>query len=283
MVGCLLLAFAWPLFELGRFALASDYYSHILLVPFVSGYFTWQNRHHLKPVPNPARGLAFITAVLGVVLLGLYAVMRQANPELAADDSLAFTTIAFLLFLVSACSLTLDAATLRIFAFPLAFLIFMAPMPTWLFAATEGLLQHGSASVAYLMFSTVGTPVFRQDLVFHLPGIALEVAPECSGIRSTLALFITSIVAGQMFLKSTWRRTALAVAVLPLALLRNGFRVFTIGELCVHVSPDMVHSFIHRQGGPIFFLLSLVPFSLILLWLMRSERNPRPAKAPPAA
>src|SRR5262249_56535760 len=37
---------------------------------------------------------------------------------------------------------------------------------------------------------------YTQGLVFDLPGFSLEVAPECSGIHSTLVLFITSLLAG---------------------------------------------------------------------------------------
>lgn len=67
----------------------------------------------------------------------------------------------------------------------------------------------------------------------------MEVAPQCSGIRSSLVLFITSLIGGYLFLRSPWRRFALAAFVLPLALLRNGFRVFVLGQLCVQVGPHM--------------------------------------------
>jgi exosortase C (VPDSG-CTERM-specific) len=162
---------------------------------------------------------------------------------------------------------------LRPLVFPLGFLIFMVPMPTHLLTLVESVLQHGSATAALVMFEIAGTAVFRHELIFQLPGIALEVAPECSGIRSTLALFITSTAAAYLYLRTPWKRVALVAVVLPLALLRNGFRVFVIGELCVHISPDMIHSYIHRHGGPIFFLLSLIPFSIVLWLLVRSERK----------
>jgi hypothetical protein len=58
-----------------------------------------------------------------------------------------------------------------------------------------------------------------------------------------------------------------------LAILRNGFRVFVIGELCVHVSPSMIDSPIHRKGGPIFFALSLIPFFLFLVLLRKLDSN----------
>jgi hypothetical protein len=33
----------------------------------------------------------------------------------------------------------------------------------------------------------------------------------------------------------------------------------------------MINSFIHHQGGPIFFALSLIPLFLLLWWLRRGE------------
>jgi exosortase/archaeosortase family protein len=105
-----------------------------------------------------------------------------------------------------------------------------------------------------------------------LPGIVLEVAQECSGIRSSWVLFITSLLASNLFLKRPWRRIVLVAFVIPLAIVRNGFRILVIGLLCVHVGPHMADSFIHRQGGPLFFVLSLGPLFLLLVWLRRQER-----------
>jgi hypothetical protein len=62
--------------------------------------------------------------------------------------------------------------------------------------------------------------------------------------------------------------------VIPLGILRNGFRVFVIGMLCVHVGPHMIEHVIHRRGGPVFFALSLLPLFALLWWLRRWERRP---------
>ena len=116
----------------------------------------------------------------------------------------------------------------------------------------------------------------RQGLFFQLPGIRLEVAPECSGIHSTLVLFITSLIAGQLFLRAQWKRGLLVLAVVPLGIVRNAFRIWSIGELCVHIGPRMINSPIHRRGGPLFFMLSLIPLFLLLYYLRRSEPKTKP-------
>jgi exosortase/archaeosortase family protein len=82
---------------------------------------------------------------------------------------------------------------------------------------------------------------------------------------------MTSLVASHLFLDGPWRRLILVAFVFPLAIVRNSFRILVIGLLCVHVGPHMIESYIHRQGGPIFFVLSLVPLFLLLVWLKRQE------------
>lgn len=108
----------------------------------------------------------------------------------------------------------------------------------------------------------------RQGQMFMLPGLTIEVAQECSGIRSSIVLFITAVLAANMILHSGWRRITLVLAVIPLGILRNGMRIYLISVLTVHVDPGIIDSALHHRGGPIFFGMSLVPF-LALLWLLR--------------
>jgi exosortase/archaeosortase family protein len=106
-----------------------------------------------------------------------------------------------------------------------------------------------------------------------MPGITIEVAPQCSGIHSSLVLFISGLVAGHLFLKGTGKRITLALAVILIGILRNCVRIVTISLLCIYVDPGMIDSPLHHHGGPLFLALSLVPFFVVLLWLRRSERR----------
>jgi len=137
--------------------------------------------------------------------------------------------------------------------------------------ALEMASKTAAAEVANVLFQLSGTPFLRAGPIFQLPNITIEVAQECSGIRSSWVLFMTSILAANLFLKTSWRRFVLIAFVIPLGVLRNGFRIMVIGLLCVNVGPQMIHSFIHRRGGPLFFTLSLIPLLLVLWWLRRGE------------
>jgi exosortase len=153
-------------------------------------------------------------------------------------------------------------------AFPIGFLLFTVPLPDRVLHFLETISQLASTEAAAIFFAIAQTPMLREGAVFHLPGIAIEVAQECSGIRSSWVLFITTVAASFLFLQSPWRRAFLIAFVIPLAILRNGFRIWVIGLLCVELGPQMIDSPIHHYGGPLFFALSLVPLSL-LLWSLR--------------
>ena len=272
MVIVLALCFSVPLYQLARFTIGNDLYSYILLVPFISIYLASLKWKSLPPFSEASRKSAAIFFAGGLVMLGGYALACHAAVKLAEDDYLAFMMSAFVLFFAGGCCLFLGRKIVRSLAFPIGFLVFMVPMPMFLLEQTESFLQYGSAFAADTFFSLSGMAFFRDDLVFQLPTISLRVAPECSGIHSTLVLFITSTIASYLFLRSPWKRAVLVLAVIPLALLRNGFRVFVIGELCTHIGPEMIDSPIHHRGGPLFFALSLIPFFLLLIFLRRSER-----------
>ena len=271
LTAVLVCCFAKPLFDLFRFALHSDLFSHTLLIPFISAYLIWINKASLPPASNPSRPLALIPLAVGLVALARAWFVSNSSVPVPGHDYLTYTTLSCLFLFYSACFFTFGPATLRAIAFPLVFLIFVVPFPGFLVDAIETLLQQASALTADLFFTFTGMTFLRDGLLFQLPGIRLQVAPECSGIHSSLVLFITSLVAGRLFLNKFSNRVLLAVAVIPLGILRNAFRIWSIGELCVHISPQMIDSPIHHHGGPIFFIVSLVPLFLLLYYQRRSE------------
>ena len=268
----LLLCFSLPLYQVMAFALGSEFYSYILIVPLISFYLVWIERSEFYPagtVIPVGWAVTFLTGGLGLLVWAGLLLLGPIKPEHA--DVLALSMGSLVLLLAGSACFFLGRQTLRVFAFPLAFLVFLAPFPVGVETSLETMLQQGSSATAHFFLSLAGMPVFRNGTYLQLPGFAMQVAPECSGIRSTVALLLTSLVAGRLFLRSPWKRLVLVLIVLPLALLRNGFRVFVIGELCVRVGPEMIDSWIHHQGGPVFFALSLLPFSLALYYLYKSE------------
>jgi exosortase C (VPDSG-CTERM-specific) len=269
----LMLCFIKPIMDLARYSLHSDLFSYVPLIPFISAYLIWLRKEAIPSNWDSAWKSSALAAVAGLALVGSYWWARLSGWRLAPEDYLALMTSSFLLLLWSLALAMLGGRALRSIAFPVALMLFMIPYPRFMLEGINSFFDQTSAYAACGFFWIAGTPLVRDGLELHLPGFSLLVAPECSGIHSTLVLLITSLLAGNLFLSTGWKRALLTAFVLPLAIARNGFRISVIGELCVHISPTMIDSPIHHQGGPIFFLLSLVPFFLLLVFLRKSEFN----------
>ena len=264
----LVAAFAQPLLMLIRHAAGSQLYSYILLVPFISAYLLYLHRDQLPKNYRVDLPLTILSMAAGLGLRVFIYWLDFVKRAPGDNDYLALLTLSFLCFLAAGGFFFFGRGWMRAAAFPLGFLIFMVPMPDAMTDALETASKYASAEVANFFFHLSGTPFVRVGRVFQLPNITIEVAQACSGIRSSLVLFMTSILAANLFLKTHWRRFALVAFVIPLAILRNGFRILVIGLLCVNVGPQMLNSPIHSRGGPVFFVLFLIPF-LLVLWLLR--------------
>lgn len=263
------LALMQPLIGLVRHAGQSELHSYIPLVPFVAGYLLYLRR---KTLPTAFRSsIAGSVILCGVGALALIAATGWSD-ALSVNDSLGLMTLAYVSIIAAGGFLFLGSSWMAAAAFPIAFLIFLVPLPDAIVYQLEMSSVFASADVSAWLFRATGTPLLRDGTTFALPGIVLRVAQECSGIHSSWVLFITSLVASHLFLNSPWRRLVLVAFVIPLAIVRNSFRILMIGLLCVHVGPHMIDSYLHRQGGPIFFVLSLGPLFVMLAYLRRQER-----------
>lgn len=259
-----------------------EFYSHTQLIPVVAAYMAWVRRGSFparQPPSWPQVGLWAGIGLLGLVGYGV-AVSRGTLPH--SGEAVGWSILSFVSFTVASVAWAVGPAAVRAAVFPLGFLFIMVPPPPAAMHGLETWLQHTSADVVAVFFQVAGVENVRDGLLFHLKNITLEVAPECSGIRSTLFLEVLSLFTGYFFLKSAAHRTLLAVAAPLLGVVRNGFRILVIGWLCVHYGPEMSESAVHRKGGPYFFAISLLPFALLVYLLVRRERRSRP-RLPAAA
>ncbi|HSS99063.1 MAG TPA: exosortase/archaeosortase family protein [Terriglobales bacterium] len=259
--------FSKELATLTRHVAHSELHSYILLVPFVSAYLLYTERARL-----PTSYSSWLLPALGAFALGVLALSSAAIiPALSINDHLTVVTFSFICFVVSGGLIFLGRAWMTAAAFPFFFLVFLIPMPDAMADFLETASKLASTEVTDFFFNITGLPVVRDGTAFQLPTIAIQVAQECSGIRSSWILVITSLVVSNLFLKTTWRRGVLVLFVVPLGIVRNGFRIWVIGELCTYFGPQMIHSIIHRRGGPLFFALSLIPLLALAVYLRRGE------------
>ena len=240
--------------------------SHLILIPFVSVVLVYLRKEAIfaSVRVHPKAGLA---ASLGVAFL-LFATYR---PLFDLRESLSLAVASVVVVWAAGFMAFFGRQACRAALFPLLFLAFMIPLPEPVLALAVAALKRGSTELVGILFSLTGTPFHREGFVFALPNFVIEVADACSGIRSSIALMLTSLLAGYLYLNTAWRRTALLLAVVPLVILKNGIRIVTLTLLALHVDRQFLVGRLHNDGGVVFFLVSVALLTLVLAFLRRSE------------
>lgn len=251
--------------SLTSLVLHDELHSHVFLVPFITIYILFIIRDRLPKIYCSSFSWAILSLIGGVAFLIIAREWRHFW--------LSANILSFLCFLAAGGFVFLGKYWMKAAAFPFTFLLFIMPLPESVVQWLENASKVASADCANFFLHLTGTPILRDGTIFQLPGIVIEVAQECSGIRSSWVLLIASILAAYLFLKRPSHRLILILIAIPLGVIRNGFRITVIGLLCVRFGPQMIHSAIHRRGGPVFFVLSLIPLIAILWVLKRSENR----------
>jgi exosortase len=273
------LAIWWrPMASLFSLALHDDQYTHILLILPISAtliFLGWKSLDW-KPRQLSASLSVSLSAVFLLLALVVTAVVRWNVIALPSDLQLSINILALVMWWLAAFVLGFGARAFGQFLFPLCFLFWLVPFPDLLLDPIVTLLQQGSAACAHLLFAAAGVPVAQRGMLLHIPDLTVEVARECSSIRSSLMLVVTTMVLAQLLLRSFWRKALIVAVAIPLSIAKNGLRIFAIAMLATRVDPSFLTGRLHRQGGGIFFLIALIAIFL-LLWLAYRGEERQPA------
>jgi exosortase len=98
---------------------------------------------------------------------------------------------------------------------------------------------------------------------------ALNIAEGCSGIRSLMALVMVSAIYAYLTQKQVWKMVFLFACSLPLALLANFFRIFTIVVLAELGFSEFAAGAYHDWAGLLFFF----PIALAGLFIIDKLLN----------
>lgn len=264
--------FAAPLRSLFKFAWESDTFSYILLIPVVGAYFFYEYR---KEIFARKDGWHFAGAVPIALAIPMFAIGTGQADRLGLPNYLALMTLSCLFLLVGGLGIFYGVAAWKAARFPIFFLLFTAPIPEVLLDKIVVFLQDWSAEVANVFFGVTGVPIYRDGFIFNLPGLTIEVAKECSGIRSSISLFLVSLLAGHLMLRQTWRKAVLTLSIVPIAIVKNAVRIVTLSLLAVYVDPRILGSVAHQRGGIPIFFLALVLLGCVLVLLRRKDKKER--------
>jgi exosortase len=265
-----LVIFYTPLREVLHLAFYERFYAHMILVPFVSAYFIFLKRRQIVLQAGYSFKAGIILLIIGILLFG---VGETNDLGLSPSSHLSLSVLSALIFWIGGFVLIYGVKAFSIAAFPLLFLLFMVPIPVKALQTIIYLLTCGSAEAAYGFFKLTGVPVLREGFTFHLPQLTIEVAEQCSGINSSVALFVSMIVAAQLFLRTGWKKVVLVLSIFPITILKNGMRIVTLTLLGAYVDPRILSSDLHRKGGIPFFIIALAMLAPILWILRRSEKK----------
>ncbi len=221
-------------------------YSHGFLIPFVSGYLIWAKRDVLRAtaVRPTSWGLGVMALALAMYLTGI----------VGAD--LFLQRVSMVVMIAGGILYVVGLPVLREILFPLGFLMLAIPLPGIIFNSIAFPLQLVAAQIASSIMETCGVLVFREGNVMHLASVSLDVEEACSGIRSLVSLTALGMLYAYMTYSSWIPRLLLLLAIVPIAVAANVFRVAATGLIAHYVSVDTALGVFHTAGGWSVFIVA---------------------------
>jgi exosortase len=188
-------------------------------------------------------------------------------------NRLSLYTLALMLIWISGFVFFLGIQKARKSLFSLCFLLLTVPIPDFLLSRIVYFLQAGSAVITEAIFNLSGAPVLREGFIFRLPRISIDIAPECSGIRSSMALVILALLVAHFAFRPVWKKFVFVFAGLCMMLIKNGIRIATLTLLANYVNPEFLYGDLHHKGGVVFFLIGLA-LLIPIFWLLHRGESP---------
>jgi exosortase len=257
-------AFAVPLSSLLLSCLEQPAHTHILTIAPLSAALILLQRSRIFATVSYSfgwgLGVTTAAAMLATARLSI-------STRLTDTDSHSLMMLSLVIWCIGTFILVYGIVAFQAAFFPLLFLGMMVPFPDYLRNAVVYALQSGSTISVYWLFNAASIPVLRTGFLLHVPTRAIEIAPQCSGIRACLFLFVVSVMLAYLFLKRPWTRLLLILSVFPIAAFKNGFRIFTLTVTDMYLYPGALDGGFHHQGGSAFFLISLLGIYLLVRFL----------------
>jgi exosortase len=234
-------------------------YSHGYIIPvFAAGLF-WMRRQQLTFVPSLERWVG-VAILLVSLLLRLYASYYDYNP---------LDRLTFIGCLLGVCQMVGGYKMLRWAGPPVAFLVFMFPLPSRIENTVLIQLQRFAAMCSTWVLQLLGVPAVRDGSHIIIDKLPLEVADACSGLRMGTIFGAMSVALAMIIDRPWWDRLTILVFAIPVALATNIIRI-VVTALLYMAFPDneAIHHYVHNWAG-----LAMMPIALGFLWLEMTLLN----------
>ena len=242
--------------------------AHGFIIPLVSAYLLWSRREQLAQLQPRTQGWGLAVLCLGLVQL----FVGHVGAELF------FMRTSMLVVLTGIVWFLLGTAMLRTTAFPIAFLLFMIPLPAIVLNLLAFPLQLMAAKWSTFALQWLDLPVYREGNMIFLPRLSLEIVEACSGLRSLMALVALAVIWAYLGQPTIFKRVILVLLAIPIALVANAFRIWTTGVLVHWVSPQVADGFYHAFAGWLVFVVAWILLSFAGVVLSRLGRRPPQAQ-----
>ena len=242
---------------------SDENYSHGFLVPVAFVWMIWMKRQALSSTEAAPRawGLAIVALGVGQMVIG----------KLGAEN---FVTNSSLLVVLSGMTIYLfGTAVFRQMLFPIAWLVFMIPLPSIIYYALTFKLQVLASSLSSTMLDALRIPNVREGNVIYLPNFTVGVVEACSGIRSLISLLAFAAFFGYVSPMSRLSRGVLLVSAIPIAIFVNALRIGGTGCVGNYADPKYAEGFYHTFSGWLLFLGCLGAVALVSQILIRLSRG----------
>ena len=231
-----------------RWWAADSYYSHGVLIPFVSAFFIWQMKDELikmKPKESP---WAFGVILAGVVLY-LFASVFRVN--FIAAFSMLFVLTGLILYFYG-------TEIFKKIAFPILFLFFMIPLPSVIITRLSFKLKLFAAELATHVIRAIGIKVVQAGSIIQMPHAHVVVDDVCSGLRSLISLLALGSIFAYWFKGPVWKRLLIFVLTVPIAIVTNMVRVVILAVVSEIWGAQYAEGFVHDATGLLVFVLAFI-------------------------
>jgi exosortase D (VPLPA-CTERM-specific) len=155
----------------------------------------------------------------------------------------------------------------RLAVVPLAYLVFMIPLPQFFLTEISTRLQLMSSEFGVAIIRLFGISVHLEGNVIDLGTYKLQVVEACNGLRYLFPLLVLGFTAGYFFRAPLWKRAVLFLSAMPITVAMNSLRIGIIGVMVEYWGQSMAEGFLHDFEGWAMFMAS----ALILvgeIWLL---------------
>lgn len=241
-------------------------YNHGYFLPLVTLTFLWQLGPTFARQEFPPSWSALVVAGLALVMFVV--------GELSAIYLLIHYSFILLLFALSL-ALVGWSGTRLTFA-PIGILVFSIPIPYFLESTITSKLQLLSSKFGVNLIRLCDIPVFREGNLIDLGVFKLEVVEACSGLTYLYPLLGFGAICAYLYHTSAWKRAALMVSTIPIAILLNSFRIGMIGFLVKYFGSEQAEGFLHDfEGFAVFMVCVAILFlEMWALTFVGQDRRP---------